>query len=101
MTHRSRQQIFVPQVLRVDGAGGHLFSEREKNAALSFSFNFNTLLASFHPASRHLALAILSLLETDLQILEHWSYDDEVHLGKSFRAKDSGLEFECDVTRLQ
>ena len=36
--------------LRFD-AGRHLFSEGEKNAALFFSF-FNTLLASFHAASR-------------------------------------------------
>ena len=36
---------------RVD-AGRHLFSEGEKNVALSCSFNFNTLLASFHAASR-------------------------------------------------
>ena len=37
--------------LRVD-AGRHQFSEGEKNAALWCSFNFNTLLASFHAASR-------------------------------------------------
>ena len=37
--------------LRVD-AGRHLFSEGEKNVALSCSFNFNTLLAIFHAASR-------------------------------------------------
>ena len=37
--------------LRVD-AGKHLFSEGEKNVALSCTFNFNTLLASFHAASR-------------------------------------------------
>ena len=33
-------------------AGRHLFSEDEKNAALSCSFNFDTFLASFHAASR-------------------------------------------------
>ena len=33
-------------------AGRHLFSGGEKNVALSGSFNFNTLLASFHAASR-------------------------------------------------
>ena len=33
-------------------AGRHLFSEGEKNAALSCSFNINTFLASFHAASR-------------------------------------------------
>ena len=37
--------------LRVD-ATRHLFSEGEKNVALSCSFNFNTFLASFHAASR-------------------------------------------------
>ena len=37
--------------LRVDGSR-HLFSENEKNVALSCSFNFNTLLASFQAASR-------------------------------------------------
>ena len=37
--------------LRVD-AGRHLFSEGEKNVALSCSFNFNTLFVSFHAASR-------------------------------------------------
>ena len=33
-------------------ASKHLFSESEKNVALSCSFNFNTFLASFHAASR-------------------------------------------------
>ena len=37
--------------LRFD-TGRHLFSEGDKNVALSCSFNFNTLLASFHAASR-------------------------------------------------
>ena len=78
--------------LRVD-AGRHLFSEGEKNVALFFSFNFK----HFWPASTllrgHLALATLSPPETDPQILERWGYADEVHLGKSFRAKDFGLEF--------
>ena len=56
------------------------------------------LLASLHAASRwQLALATLSPPETDPQILERWGCADEVHLGKSIRAKDFGLEFECDV----
>ena len=38
-------------VLRFD-AGRHQFSEGEKNAVLFFSFNFRTLLASLHAASR-------------------------------------------------
>ena len=59
--------------LRFD-ASKHLFSEGEKNVALFFSFNFKTLLASFHA--------------------------DEVHLGISVRAKDFGLECMRDVQRL-
>ena len=50
----------------------------------------------FWPASTllhgHIALAIPSLVETDPQILEHWGYADEDHLGNSFQAKDFGLE---------
>ena len=57
--------------LRVD-AGRHLFSEGEKNVALWCSFN----LMHFWPASTllrgHLALATLSLLVNDPQILERW-----------------------------
>ena len=70
---------------------------------LCFSpFNFNTFLASLHAASRaHIALAIPSLPETDPQILEHWGYADEEHLGKSFQAMDFGLECQHDVTRLK
>ena len=54
---------------------------------------FSPLISTrFLPASTmlrgHLALATLSLPETDYQILERWGYADEVHLGKSIRAKD-------------
>ena len=56
-------------------------------------FYFSTLiLRYFWPASGHIALAIPSLPETDPQILEHWGYADEDHLGKSFQAMDFGLE---------
>ena len=59
------------------------------------------ILTHFWPASTllrgHLALAALFPPETDPQIMERWGYADEVHLGKSFRAKDFGLEFWCDV----
>ena len=55
----------------------------------------------FWPASTllrgHLAPATLSLPETDPQILEHWCYAHEVHLGKSVRAKDLVSNF--SVTR--
>ena len=50
------------------------------------------ILTHFWPAST-LALATLSPLETDPQILERWGCADEVHLGKYIRAKDFGLEF--------
>ena len=62
------------------------------------------ILKHFCPASTllrgHLALATLSPPETDPQILERWGYADEVHLGKSVRAKDFGLECMRDVQRL-
>ena len=66
---------------------------------------FSPLISThFWPASTllrgHLALATLSLLVNDPLISEHWGYADEVHLGKSFQAKDFGLEFQCDVQRL-
>ena len=79
--------------LRVDGASKRQFSEGEKNAVLSFSFNF---LRYFWPTSTLLhgpiALAIPSLPETDPQILEQWGDADEDHLDKSFQAMDFGLE---------
>ena len=62
------------------------------------------VLTHFWPAYTllrgHLALATLSPPETYPQILERWGYADEVHLGTLIRAKDFGLEFECDVQRL-
>ena len=61
-------------------AGRHLFSGDEKNVA-------STLLRG------HLALATLTPPETDPQFLERWGHGDVVHLGKSVRAKDFGLEF--------
>ena len=82
--------------LIVDGKGRHHFSEGEKNAVLCFSFNFRIHLAIFHAASR----SYPSCLETDPQILEHWGYADEDHLGKLFRAMVFGLECWRDVTRL-
>ena len=65
--------------LRVD-ASKHLFPECEKNVLRG-----------------HLALATLSPLKTDPQILERWGYADEIHLGKYIRANDFGLEFLCDL----
>ena len=58
---------------------------------------FSSILTHFWPASTllrgHLALATLSPLVNDPQILERWGYADEVHLGEYIRAKDFGLEF--------
>ena len=55
------------------------------------------ILTHIWPASTlvhgHIALATLSPPETDPQNLERWGYTDEDHLGKSFRAKDFGVEF--------
>ena len=48
----------------------------------------------------HLALATLSPLETDPQILERWGYADEVHLGKYIRAKDLVSNFSVTCTSL-
>ena len=64
-------------------------------------FGAPLILTHFWPASTllrgHLALATLSLPETDPQILERWGYADEVHLGKYTRAKDFVSNF--SVTR--
>ena len=79
--------------LRFD-AGRHLFSEGEKNVALSCSFHFNTLLASFHGT---VLLPLCLFLIPILNFLERWGYADDVHLGKCVRAKDFCLEFWCDV----
>ena len=88
--------------LSVDGAGRHLFSEGEKNAVSFFSFfKFENIFGQPPRCfTGHIALAIPSLLETDPQILEHWGYADEDHLGKSFQAMDFGLECQHDIQRL-
>ena len=64
-------------------------------------FNAPLILTHFWPVSTlfrgHFALATLSPLEIDPQILERWGCVDEVHLGKYILAKDFGLEFWYDV----
>ena len=81
--------------LRFD-ADRHLFSEGEKKIFFS-----PLILTHFWPASTLLrgpiALATPSPPKTDNQILERWGYADEVHRGKSVRAKDFGLECQRDV----
>ena len=57
--------------LRAD-AGRHQFSEGEKNAVSLFSYNFRILWPASTLLHGHIALAILSLPETDPQILELW-----------------------------
>ena len=72
--------------LRVD-AGRHLFSESEKNAALSCSFNFDTLLVNFHAASRA-PCSCHSVSSRDRSSnFERWGYADEVHLGKKSKRR--------------
>ena len=65
-------------------------------------FDARLILTHFWPASTllrgHLALATLSPLETDPQILERWFYADEDHLGKLLQAMDFGLESNFSVT---
>ena len=51
-------------------------------------FNFGYFRPTSTLLHGHLALATLSLPETDPQNLERWGYADEVHLGKYIRAKD-------------
>ena len=64
----------------------------------------NATLQHFRPASTllrgHLALATLSPPEAHPRILERCGYADEVHLDKSFRAKDFCLGCQRDVQRL-
>ena len=59
-------------------------------------FDAPLILTHFWPASTllrgHLALVTLSPPGTGPQILEHWGYADEDHLGKSVRGKDFGHE---------
>ena len=64
---------------------------------LYFSFNFRICLAASTLLHGHIALATLSPLETDPQILERWSYGHKVHVDKKIRPKDIGLEFLRDV----
>ena len=68
-------------------------------------FHVSTLiLRYFWPVSTllrgHIALATLSLPETDPQILEHWGCADEDHLGTLLQAMVFGLECWRDVPRL-
>ena len=49
----------------------------------------------------HIALAFLSLLEINPQILEHCGYADGDHLGNLLQAMVFGVECWRDVTRLQ
>ena len=72
--------------LRVD-VGKHHFSEGEKNVAPSCSFKFNTLLASFHAASR---------APCSCHSVSSWDRPSNfgaLGLRKYIRAKDFGLEF--------
>ena len=65
-------------------------------------FGAPLILTHFWPASTLLRgdLALVTLSPIDPQILERWGYAHEVNMGKSFRAKDFGLECQRDVQRL-
>ena len=77
------------------------FSEGEKNAALLFSLNFRTPLASLHAVSR---------APRSCHSVSSWNRSSNlgsigatlmrITLGKSFRTKDFGLECQRDVQRL-
>ena len=95
-TSRSPQQILVPQVWELmmqAGKQAPIFRRWEEYCFCFSPFN----LEHFWPASTllrgHLALATLSLLETDPQILEHRVYADEDLLGKYFQAMDGFSAF--------
>ena len=78
--HRSRQQILVPQVKDLMQADTDFPKVRRMLLCLA-----HLNLIHFWPASTllrgHLALATLSLPETDPQILERWGWADEVSPG--------------------
>ena len=87
--------------LILDGAGGHRSSEGEKKVDLCFSFSFRIFLASLHAASRAFrSCHSVSLPETDPQVLEHWCYAEEDHLGKLLQAMVFGPECWRDAKRL-
>ena len=82
--------------LRVD-AGRHLFSESEKNVALSCSFKFNTLSASFHAASRAPCSCLLR------PILKFWSVGAALMRFTWANVTERRIlvsNFLCDETRL-
>ena len=84
--------------LRFDGAGRHLFSEGKENTASFFSINFRMLSASLHTASRaHRSCHSVSSWDRSSYFWSVEVYADEDRLGKSFRAKDFGLECLHDV----
>ena len=93
LTLRSRQQILFPQVSTLMVQASTYFPKVRR----MLFYLSRSILGYFWPTSTllrgHIALATPSLPETDPQILEHWGYADEDHLGKSFQAMDFGLEF--------
>ena len=81
LTHRSRQQILVPQVQVLMQADTNFPKVRRMLLCLAplnliHFWQTSTLLRG------PIALATLSLPETDPQILERWRCAYEVHLGK-------------------
>ena len=100
MAHNNRPKGEVPHE---PDSPKHRSPDKHKVRRMLLYFS-PKILEHFWPASTllrgHLALATLSPLEIDPPISEHWGYADEVHLDKSFRAKDFGLECQRDIQRL-
>ena len=84
-TLRSLQQILFPQVQELRAQASTFFLKVRRMLFCSSQL----ILEYFWPTSTllrgHLALATLSLPETEPQFLERGGYADEIHLGKSER----------------
>ena len=87
--------------LRFDGAGmAPIFRKWEECCFVILLKILRYVWPAYTLLHGHIALATLSPPETDPQILERWGNADEVQLGKSFQAKDFGLECLRDVQQL-
>ena len=89
--------------LRFGAGRPPIFPKVRRMFALSRSFKLNTLLASFPRCfAGTLALATLSLPETDPQILERWGFADEVSPGQNIserRILVSNFSVTCNSLR--
>ena len=90
----------LSSALILDGEGTHHFSVGEKTVVFCSPLILRIFLPNSTLLSEPNALVIVSLPETDPQILERSGFAGEDHLGKSFQAMDFGLECQHDVQRL-